>query len=338
MNGPLALSGLALVVTLLTNSNSLTDKPAAPHGLLLVANQGDQSLSIVDPVVGREVAKIKTKGIRGHEVIASPDGRLAYVPIYGDAGVGQPGSNGQTIEVIDLATQKIVNTIDLGRPVRPHCPKFAPDGLLYVTAELENAVDVVDPRSQKRVASISTERPEAHMLAITKDGKRAYTSNVGSGTVTVLDLVRRKPITVISVADVAQRISLSADGRWVFTTDQKKPRLAVIDTKSNTVSSWISLPSIGYGTAPTPDGKWLLVTLPSASQVAVVDLGQMMVARTVSVSARPVEVLLHPDQPIAYVSCMGAGEVAVIDLTKWEVSKVIKTAAGPDGLAWATRQ
>ena len=148
------------------------------------------------------------------------------------------------------------------------------------------------------------------MLAITKDGKRAYTSNVGSGTVTVLDLVHRKPVTVISVADVAQRISLSADDRWVFTADQKKPRLAVIDTKSNAVSSWVSLPSIGYGTAPTSDGKWLLVTMPSAGQVAVVDLEKMKVARTVAVSARPVEILLRPDQPIAYVSCMGAGEVA----------------------------
>jgi len=338
MNWPLALGGLALLMVFRTDGGSKTDDRVVPHALLLVANQYDQSLGIVDPGAGKEVGKVKTRGIKGHEVVASPDGRLAYVLIYGDSGVGQPGSNGQTIEVIDLATQKIVNTIDLGRPVRPHCAKFAPDGLLYVTAELDNAVDIVDPRSQKRVASIATERPEAHMLAITKDGKRAYTSNVGSGTVTVLDLVNRKPVTVISVADVAQRISLSADDRWVFTADQKKPRLAVIDTKSNSVSSWISLPSIGYGTAPTTDGKWLLVTMPGAGQVAIVDLGQMKVARTVSVSARPVEILIRPDKPIAYVSCMGAGEVAVIDLGKWEVSKVIKTAPGADGLAWAQRQ
>src|SRR5207302_9186464 len=188
------------------------------------------------------------------------------------------GSSGRTIEIIDLATQQIVNTIDLGRPVRPHCAKFAPDGLLYVTAELDNAVDIVDPRSQKRIASVATERPEAHMLAITKDGKRAYTSNVGSGTVTVLDLVHRKPVTVIAVADVAQRISLSADDPWVFTADQKKPRLAVIDTKSNAVSSFVSLPSIGYGTAPTSDDQWFVDTMATAPQVAAVDLGHVTVA------------------------------------------------------------
>src|SRR5437868_12446644 len=121
---------------------------AAHKALLLVANKGDHTLGLIDPEAGRQIATIDVGGVTGHEVVASPDGRFAYVPIYGDSGVGQPGSNGQTIEVIDLATQKIVNTIDLGRPVRPHCPKFGPDGLLYVTAELDNAVDIVDPRSQ----------------------------------------------------------------------------------------------------------------------------------------------------------------------------------------------
>src|SRR2546430_12712711 len=319
MNWPLALGGLALLMVFRTDGGSKTDERTMPHAWLLVANQYDQSLSIVDPVAGKEVGKVKTRGIKGHEVIASPDGRLAYVPIYGDSGVGQSGSSGKTVEVIDLATQKIVNTIDLGRPVRPHCAKFAPDGLLYVTAELDNAVDIIDPLSQKRVASIATERPEAHMLAITKDGKRAYTSNVGSGTVTVLDLVHRKPVTVIAVSDVAQRISLSADDRWVFTADQNKPRLAVIDTKSHAASSWISLPSVGYGTAPTLDGKWLLVTMQSANQVAVVDLSQMKVDRTVPVGTDPVQILVRPDRPVAYISCSGDGKVAVLNLESWKV-------------------
>jgi DNA-binding beta-propeller fold protein YncE len=312
-------------------------KPS-PRALLLVANQGDQSLSIVDPDAGSEVAKVNTRGIRGHEVIASPDGQLAYVPIYGNSGVGLPGTDGQTVEIIDLAEHKVIDTIDLGRPVRPHCAKFGPDGLLYVTAELDNALDILDPRSQKRIGSIATQRPESHMVAITSDGKRAYTSNVHSGTVTVLDLVVRKPVTVIPVAETAQRISLSVDDRYVFTADQKEPRLAVIDTSTNQVTKWVPLPSIGYGTAPTLDVKWLLVTLPDANQVAVVDLDAMKVARTIPVPAHPVEILLRPDKPVAYVSCSKDGEVAAIDLVKWEVAKVIKTGPGADGLAWAVRK
>src|SRR5436190_8984659 len=72
-------------------------------GYLLVANKGDQSLGIIDPTAGRQIATVPENGETGHEVIASPDGKLAFVPIYGNSGVGKPGTDGQLIRVIDLA-------------------------------------------------------------------------------------------------------------------------------------------------------------------------------------------------------------------------------------------
>src|SRR5947207_1353269 len=267
MNWPLALGGLALLMVFRTDGGSKTDEHTMPHAWLLVANQYDQSLSIVDPVAGKEVGKVKTRGTKGHEVIASPDGRLAYVPIYGDSGVGQPGSNGQTIEVIDLATQKIVNIIDLGKPVRPHCAKFAPDGLLYVSAELSNALYIVDPQNGKVAGEVPTGAPESHMFVLSNDGHRAYTSNVASGSVSVLDLQKRSLITVIPVAKRVQRISMSRDGRYVFTHDQDSPRIAVIDTASNKLSHWIDLPAVVYSSTPSPNGKMLFANAPDRKSV-----------------------------------------------------------------------
>jgi len=106
---------------------------ASSSGLLLVANKGDHTLGIIDPREGRQVATVEESGITGHEVIASPDGRTAYVPIYGNSGVGRPGTDGQTLDVIDIASRRRVATIDFGRPERPHCAQFGPDGRLYVT-------------------------------------------------------------------------------------------------------------------------------------------------------------------------------------------------------------
>ena len=57
--------------------------------MLLVTNKQDCSLSIIDPEIGREVSVVSGLGVTGHEVIASPDGTLAYVTIYGDSGVGR---------------------------------------------------------------------------------------------------------------------------------------------------------------------------------------------------------------------------------------------------------
>jgi len=334
MKNKFAVSGMGFAFLLVVASIIPVQGADKASGLLLVANQGDHTLSILDPESGT-IAKVVSPEIRGHEVTASPDGKLAYLPMYGDSGVGLPGTDGHSIEVIDIAKHSIVSTIELGHPVRPHWVKFGADGLLYVSAELDKAVDVFDPKSQKLVGSIPTGAVESHMVAMSKDGKRAYTSNVGPGTVSVLDLTSRKLVTVIPVAPVVQRIALSVDDKWVFTADQKQPRLAVIDTSSNKVSQWIDLPSVGYGNAPTPEGKWLLVTMPSANQVAVVDLATMKVTRTVDVSAHPGEVLIRSDQPVAYVSCSRDGKVAVIDLKEWRVVKTLDSSPGADGLAWA---
>ena len=184
---------------------------AKSRDLLLVVNQGDQSMSIVDPAAGVQIAKVKTNEVRAHEVTASPDGRLAYLPIYGDSGVGKPGTNGGSVEIVDLDKQAIVGEIPVGA-VRPHWVKFGPDGMLYVSAELDQAVDVLDPRQQKKVGSIPTGQPESHMVVMSRDGRRAYTANVDAGTVSVLDLETRKTIKVIHVAEVVQRISMSQDG------------------------------------------------------------------------------------------------------------------------------
>jgi DNA-binding beta-propeller fold protein YncE len=310
--------------------------PSSPsNGQLLVANKGDQTLGLIEPTAGRQVATVAEGGETGHEVAASPDGKRAFVPIYGNSGVGMPGTDGSTIAVIDLGEHKLIHTFDFGHGVRPHCAVFGPkDGLLYVTTELEKSVTVIDPQTFKLLGSVPTGQPESHMLAISPNGRTGYTANVGPGTVSVLDLLGRKTLTVISVAGHVQRISLSPDGHWVFTSDTEKPRLAVIDTATNKVDRWIDLPGTGYGSAPTPDGKWLLAAIPSTNEVAVVNVATMRVVRTIKVPPSPQEVLVRPDGGVAYVSCSASHQIAAIQINDWSV-KQIEAGRGADGLAWA---
>ena len=310
---------------------------AKPAGLLLVANKGDRTLGIVDPVAGRQIAVVAEDGITGHEVAASPDGMLAFVPIYGNSGVGGAGTDGRLLRVINVAKRQVTGTVDFGKGVRPHCAVIGPrNGLLYVTTELENCVSVIDPGTLRIVQTIPTGQPESHMLAITRDGRRGYTSNVGPGTVSVLDLEAKKVLALIPISGKAQRISLSVDDRRAFTADQTKPQLAVIDTASNHVQTWVALPGLGYGTAPTPDGRWLLVAVPGKGKVAVVDLDSLKVFRALEVPPAPQEVLVQPDGARAYVSCDASAQVAVIDVTNWRVEKLIAAGKGADGLAWAS--
>ena len=316
--------------------STLTVSAPAQQGRLLVAQKGDRSLAIVDPAAGKVIASVPEGGVTGHEVIASPDGRLAYVPIYGNSGVGKPGTDGRTLSVIDIAAQKVVNSLDFGVGVRPHCPLFGPrDGLLYVTTELNQTVTVIDPKTLKIVGRIPTGQAESHMLALSHDGQRGYTANVGPGTVSVLDVPGRKLLKVIRVSANTQRIAISNDDRWVFTADQTKPQLAVIDTAKNEVSRWIPLEGLAFGTAPTPDGRWLLVTLPGQNKIAVVGMKSMQVMRSVAVGVNPQEIVVRPDGKVAYVSCMTSNQVAEIDLDTWKLTRLIDTGKETDGLAWA---
>jgi YVTN family beta-propeller protein len=324
---------LVMTTSLMNPSSPSTDSTSS---LLLVANKGDHTVSLVDPTAGKQVAAVDVKGVTGHELVASPDGKLAFVPIYGDSGVGQPGSDGSNLVVIDLASRKLTGDVDFGKGVRPHCAVIGPkDGLLYVTTELDQSITVIDPKTLKIVGKIPTGQPESHMLAVTRDGRRGYTANVGPGTVSVLDLEARKTLAVIPVAPKVQRIALSVDDRYAFTSDQTKAQLAVIDTATNKINTWIPLPAQGYGAAPTPDGKWLVVALRTGNQVAVVDLHAMKVAHTVEVPAAPQEVLVSPDGKMAYVSCDASKKVAAIRTSDWKVDKLIETGPSTDGLAWA---
>jgi DNA-binding beta-propeller fold protein YncE len=308
----------------------------AQQARLLVDQKGDRSLAIIDPLAGKVVADVAEGGITGHEVAASPDGKLAFVPIYGNSGVGKPGTDGNKIVVIDIAAHKVVGQIDFDHGVRPHCAIFGPkDGLLYVSTEIDHSITIIDPKTLKIVGSIPTGQPESHMFTVSHDGMRGYTANVGPGTVSVLDLKARKTLAVIPVSGNTQRIAISNDDRWVFTADQTAPRMAAIDTTTNKLTKWVKLDGTGYGSAPTMDGRWLLMAIPDKNLVDVVDLKTMTLARTVAVGKEPQEVLVRPDGKVAYVSCIGSNEVAEIDLATWKMSRTIATGNGTDGLGWA---
>ena len=322
-----------LAATLFLQPRGEASSPAAhAGGFLVIANQGEHTTLLVDLATLQILARIEV-GINGHELAVSPDGHFAYVPIYGNAGVGKPGTDGDSIDIIDLKDRKLAGHIALGRPVRPHCAKFAPDGLLYVSAELANAVFVIDTAARKVVGEIPTGQIESHMLVITPDGRRAYTSNVGAGNVSVLDLEKRALVTAIPVAKKIQRISISPDGRRVYTHDQDAPRIAVIDTASNSIANWIALPSTVYSSASTPDGRWLLANAP-AGKLFVVDTASGKIAHSFEIPPATGEVLVTPDGSRAYVSCPQAGTVEILNLQSWKLEEPLKLTPWVDGLGF----
>ena len=77
-------------------------------GRLIATNKRGQSVSVFDPVTGRELAKIPTLRKIVHGAVVSPDDRYAFISVEG------VGSEPGTVEVIDLSSLKTVATVDVG--------------------------------------------------------------------------------------------------------------------------------------------------------------------------------------------------------------------------------
>lgn len=307
-----------------------------PAGTLITANQGDNNLSVIDLASGKQVATIAEEGrIKVHELAFLPDGRTLFAPIYGNSGVGKPGTDGTELLVIDVPTRKIVHVVDFGKGVRAHQPTYDPRrNVVYVTTELQQAITAVDAKTFKVLYTIPTGQDESHMFVLSHDGRFGYTANVGPGTVSVLDMEAHKLLSTIPVATHIQRIAISNDDKTVFVSDTGTPRLAAVDVASRNVRAWIEMPATGYGAIPLHDGKHLLICMPNASAVGVVDLNALQMVKSIPVAGKPQELHLNADGSRAWASAFGVPEVAEIDTNAWTVTRELPAGKQNDGLAW----
>jgi hypothetical protein len=201
---------------------------AAP--MLLVANAADSTLAIVDAATLRLVGHVST-GEEPHEVVTSPDGRFAFVSNYGTS--TRPGS---TLSVIDVIARKEVRRVDLGALLRPH-GLYRSDGKIYFTAGGSRTVARYDPHQGRVDWMMGTGQDVSHLLVVTDNGRKIYTSNMGSNTVTVLTfhdgLPPRLPaeqgspaIKQISTGSGPEALDLSPDGRELRGSSASRERVA----------------------------------------------------------------------------------------------------------------
>jgi len=153
-----------------------------PSPALLVLEKSDNMLVIVDPANLQVVARVPA-GPDPHEIVASADGKLAYISNYGGN-----DSALNTISVVDLAARKILPPISLGPLRSTHGLAFA-GGKLYFTAETNKVIGRYDPATQSVDWVLGTGQDRTHMVVVNENLDRIVTSNVSSGTVSLIELV-----------------------------------------------------------------------------------------------------------------------------------------------------
>lgn len=320
-----------------------TASAAGPAGTVVVANMGDNTATLIDVASKRVVATLPT-GNGAHEVAVSHDGRWAVVSNY-----GVRGAPGNTLTVIDVPAAVVARTIDLGEFRRPHGSAFLPDDSLFaVTSEVSKAIVLVDFKAGTVAGSIPTNHPASHMLAMTTDARRIFTSNVADGTVSELDVPGRRFVREYAVAPAVEGIAVSPGGEQVWVGSNQQKTVTIIDPKGGGAAGTISGFGMPYRLAVTPDSRTVVITDPPNAVVRIIDRATRQDRHTVKIPAEgvgasaefpgspsPEGIVLSRDGRTAFVALQGSSRVAIIDIGTGTVLGYVPTGAGPDGIAYS---
>ena len=334
---PRARSAALLLLGLGAGCRSGSDvAPAPPGAYLLVLNKEDATIAVVQTTTGwtRDTAPT---GAGPHEVAAASDGSIAVVSNYGTA--DEPG---HTLSVYGFRERRVVSTIDLSPHARPHGIAFLDHrSTVLVTSETSHAVLEVDVPGRRVVRTFDTGADGSHMLVLSPDRKRVYTANVGSGSVSAIDLGTGALVKTAKTGRGTEAIALSPDGRELWVGNRGEDDLCVLDSATLEERARIPSPKFPIRLAFTPDGSVVLASCAASDEVRVFDARGRKELRSVAIPgangpSTPVGLLVEPGGDFAFVACTAARKVAVLDLSTWTAKSEIATGAGPDGLAWAS--
>src|SRR5262245_17510024 len=218
-------------------------KAGDARGLIAVDKMGAKVL-FLDPVTYQTEVVLEGFQRTVHELLVLPESGFAYVPIFGDGIHGRNPNPGHLLCIIDLEKRAHAGDIDLRPCIAPHTLKLGRDGLVYITCENSAVVAVIDPSTHKVIDAIDTGSTNAHRLIISPDGRRLYTENEEDGTVSVIDLSKRKLLRQIKTPRALAGIAISADGRTVVAVDDEQPTLFLIDAESERVVDTVRLQEV----------------------------------------------------------------------------------------------
>lgn len=314
-----------------TGASAQTPSPA-----LLVLEKSDEKLAIVDPATQKVVGRVPSGGAP-HEVIASDDGKFAYISNYASQEAGQL----KTLGVVDLTAQKTLTPVDLGALRSPHGLAFG-DGKVYFTAEANKVIGRYDPATHEVDWILGTGQNVTHMVVLSKDLKTIFTSNIGSDSVCMIEPGGGRNgwnVTPIPVGKGPEGFDLSPDGKEVWAANSGDGTVSVIDVASKKVVADIDFKTKRTNRLKfTPDGKLVLMSDDGGGELVIVDVATRKERKRLKVGQGPEGTLVQPDGAKAYVALSRDNAVAVIDLKTLEVTAKIAVGNGPDGLAWAQRK
>jgi len=299
---------------------------AASAQLLVLNKEG--TVALVDPGTRKVLGKGPT-GEGPHEVVATGDGKLAVASNYGTG-----PSPGHTLSVIDLATFKEIHRVDLSPMTRPH-GLFAAEGKVYFTCEGSKTIGRYDPATNRVDWILGTGQDGTHMVALSRDGKWIFTSNIASASISIFEYTNDWHQTVVKVGAGVEGFDLSPDEKELWAANAADQTISIVDTAGRKVTQTFPVTSRRTNRLKfTPDGKRVLLSDITSGDLVVIDVASRKEIKRIKIGSSIAGILVPPNGSKAYVAATPDNYVGEVDLKTLEMVAKISTGNGPDGMDW----
>ena len=330
-------SRLALVPALLAAACAPVTEQApaaasdpAVSGALFVAGKFGNTLAKVDLASGEEVARVSSCA-NPHELATSPDDKHVALACYG----------GTSVDVFRTGDLAKVKSIELGENARPHGIVWHANGHLYATAEGRKSVFVIrDPLGKTETFEYATGQEGSHMLAIAPDAMHAWTTNLGSRTVSRVDLLTRRSPLSVTVGEEPEGIALAPDGETLWVSARGSDMAYALDPATMKKLKDVPVGDFPLRIIVRPQGDFAVTSDLADGALSVIDTATGARVRSIAVSSREeaedkmqVTILFSPDGKRIYVAETMANTIAEVDFASGKVLRRLPGDGGGDGIA-----
>ena len=300
--------------------------------VVVVVQKNDHSLGFYDFETGSELARVLIPEYP-HEFAVSADGRYAYTCHFGLKLAEDEGAGGNEISVVDLHTQEFVRSISCAEWRRPHGIAFDGAGGLYVLSEGTGRLLVIpQPATGAIVRALSTGGHGSHIVAVTRDGRLAFSSNMGSATVSILTPQEDDSHPrLLKVGERPEGSAFDAEEQRLLVCNRESAEISVINVARQTVIGRIATPAGAVRIVRRGDASFAVACYHDQS-VIVVDADCHSVTKRIPLAGKPVSIGIDPRSGLALAGLLPSG-VAVVDLDEGVVVRTIATREGPDPMA-----
>lgn len=304
--------------------------PTLAGQALFVANKRGNTLSKIDLASGDEVTRVDSCA-NPHELATSPDGKHVALACYG----------GTSVDIFRTDDLGRVKSVDLGENARPHGIQWHANGDLYSSAEGRQSIFWIhNPLAETDTFEYATGKQGSHMVVVAPSGNHAWTTDLGSKTVTLVDLKTRRAPRSVTVGEEPEGISLSPDGSALWVSARGSNEAYELDPQTMKVRKTVATGAFPLRIAIRPQGDVAVTSDLADGGLSVIDLASGKVTRSIAVSSRQeaekrvqVTILWSNDGERIYVAETGTDTVAEVDYANGKVLRRLKTGKGGDGMA-----